>query len=121
MNDKECPAEPAAGDDGPARGGFAEAAKHLNRFHPTRQRPISRQLVHKWWLYRHWNDFPEAVDVTGTANGGKGRPVFEMRDVKDWYVSYLRHRGVHNSASRGQTQRVTSTKTSPNDGDTLAA
>lgn len=108
MSDKEHPAEPATGGDGTARGGFAKAAEHLNRLYPTRPRPISRQLVHKWWLYRHFNGFPEAVDATArTANGGKGRPVFDMASVTSWYVSYLRHRGA---ASSTQMQRITGTE-----------
>jgi hypothetical protein len=122
MTDKERPAEPVVDDDGTAdRGGFAKAAEHLNKLYPTRPRPISRQLVHKWWHYRHFNDFPEAVQTTGTANGGKGRSVFDLTEVENWYASYLRHRGVHSTASQEQTQRITGTEPSTDDKGTLAA
>lgn len=93
MDDKERPAEPDAGDNGGAqRGGFAKVAKHLNELHPERRRPISRQLVHKWWLSRRSNRFPEAVETTGSSNGGRGNHIFDFAAVAVWYAEYRRTR-----------------------------
>lgn len=120
MNDKECPAEPVVDDDGtPAQGGFQKVADHLNALYPTRTRPISRQLVHKWWMFRHFNAFPEARDSNGTANGGKGRPLFDIAAVEAWHASYLQHRGA-GTASPKREQRLTAGEP-PADGEKLAA
>lgn len=120
MDDKESPAEPAAGDKGrPTRGGFAEAAKALNREHPNRRRPISRQLVHKWCNHRHFNMFPEPVDWAGSGNGGKGSPVFNIEAVVTWYAEYLRTRRRDESAE--ERPRATAPRTTATDDDTLAA
>jgi hypothetical protein len=116
MIDKECPAEPVVGDDGSARGGFAKAAEILNGLFPNRPRPISRQLVHKWWLYRHFNGFPAAIDISGS---GKGRPVFDLDAVAAWYVSYRRHRGA--PGNQEQTIRTTAGTPTADGKDTLAA
>lgn len=118
MNDKERPAEPVVGDEGTAQGGFAMAAKHLNTLFPVRQRPISRQLVHKWWLFRHFNGFPETIATSGT---GTGRPVFDLNAIATWYTSYRRHRGAR--SCQEPAKNVTATTSSPPsaDGDTMAA
>lgn len=121
MNDKECPAEPVVDDDGTGgRGGFTKVAERLNTLHPTRTRPISRQLVHKWWMYRHFNAFPDAVMSAGTANGGKGRPLFDIPAVEAWYASYRQHRLECTASTRKRTQHVTAAESSTED-DTLAA
>lgn len=93
MPREQHPAEPVVGDNGKSEGGFAEIARQLNDLYPNRPRPISRQLVHKWWMFRHYNAFPEAVKTKGSTNG-QGRPVFDVENVIDWYASYLRHRGA---------------------------
>lgn len=119
MNDKECPAEPVVGDNGTGarRGGFAKIAERLNELHPSRQRPVSRQLVHKWWMYRHFNAFPAAIDSTGSpgTSGGKGRPIFDIAAVEAWHAHYIqtRHRPT-------QAQHTAPAQASE-DGDSLAA
>lgn len=121
MVDKECPAEPVVGDKGKDRGGFAKAAEHLNDLFPVRRRPISRQLVHKWWLFRHSNGFPEAIEKTdGNGNGGKGRPVFDLDAITDWYVRYCDTRLVH-GAKPLPPQQTTTRATNDGGEDTLAA
>lgn len=117
--DKEGPAEPVVGDKGTTRGGFAEVAKHLNREYPVRQRPISRQLVHKWWLYRHSNGFPEAIATSGSS-GGTGRPVFDVTAIIKWYAKYCETRLRHNSLTTRQEPEA-KTMTGTGDGSSLAA
>jgi hypothetical protein len=120
MGDKECPAEPVVGDQD-RQGGFAKTAEHLNELFPNRRRPISRQLVHKWWLYRHLNGFPASKDTSGTVNGGKGRPIFDFDAVDTWYrqsISYRRHYGAYGNQPPA---RESGTKPITDDGDTLAA
>ena len=122
MIDKERPAEPVVDDtDTPRTGGFAKVAEQLNKDYPVRRRPISRQLVHKWWICRHSNGFPEATAVRGSASGGRGRPVFDLDEVDAWYVKYSGTRlRVH--GGRPQTQPTTASETTATDsGDTLAA
>jgi len=120
MNDKERPAEPAAGDkEDPARGGFAEVAKRLNREDPDRQRPISRQLVHKWWINRHFNRFPEAVETIGSGNGGQGRARFDIETVVDWYIKYRETR--HRTTTPQRRTEPPTAGTVNNGTDTMAA
>jgi hypothetical protein len=119
MSDKERPAEPGAGDEGTARGGFARVAEHLNELYPNRQRPISRQLVHKWHFHRRFNSFPEAIGFKGTGNGGQGRPEFDLGVVTDWYASYRRHRGAQ--ALQETVRRSTIVEQNGTDGSTIAA
>jgi hypothetical protein len=98
------PAEPVVGDQGSAAlGGFAKIADHLNALYPNRPRPISRQLAHKWWMYRHSNGFPEAVNSNGSANGGRGRPLFDIAAVEKWHANYIetRRRQTPLTAQRG--------------------
>ena len=85
MNEDHGPAEPA-GDDKEGPTGFAGVARWLNREYPNRKRPISRQLVHKWYLYRHHNGFPASIATTG-------RPAFDITDVEQWYVKYRSSHG----------------------------
>lgn len=120
MSDKERPAEPGAGDDGTARrGGFAKAAERLNELYPVRRRPISRQLVHKWWLFRHSNGFPESVESTGSGNGGKGRPVFDLTAVETWYAKY---QDTRRTAHAPHTHKPhTADEPADENGDQLAA
>lgn len=89
MNDTHRPAEPA-GDDKEGSKGFAGVARRLNDLYPRRRRPISRQLVYKWFQNRHYNRFPEPVSTAGT---GTGRPVFDLQAVEKWYASYRSHHG----------------------------
>jgi hypothetical protein len=121
-SDKECSAELGAGDHKtPRLGGFAKAAERLNREYPGRVRPISRQLVHKWWLFRHSNRFPEAVNATGT---GTGRPEFDLDEVETWYVRYMETRGGTHKISQQRNQAPSSTVVTgePDNGNgTLAA
>jgi hypothetical protein len=85
MNDKDHrPAEPGEDDKGKPHG-FAGLARELNKIDPNRPNPISRQLVHKWWLFRHYNQFPGPVTTSGS---GSGRPLFELEDVDKWYRRY---------------------------------
>lgn len=112
MIDKEGAAEPDAGTDGKDKGGFAKVAERLNTLYPKRQRPISRQLVHKWHFNRHFNSFPESVGTTGT---GEGRPVFDLKEVEDWYARYIDTR-----KPSGQRPRRQNTTTAHGE-DTLAA
>ena len=118
-NDKELPAEPVVGDEGTDQGGFAEVARHLNREYPERRRPISRQLVHKWWIYRKSNRFPEAIGSKGRGNGGQGRPYFDLNAVAEWYERYTDTRQRSVSATPAQAQH-TSRRTTGN-GGSLAA
>jgi len=124
MNDKECPAEPVVGDEGAGQGGFAKVAEHLNRLYPNRPRLISRQLVHKWWMHRHFNGFPAAIESTGSpgTSGGRGRPVFDIAAVEAWHTHYLqtRHRGAPWTPVQEHAQRA-STAGSPKGDDSLAA
>lgn len=85
------PTEPVVDDNGKSQGGFAWIAGQLNKDYPHRQRPISRQLVHKWWTRRSWNKFPEAI---GTVGSGKGHPVFSRNAVMEWYKRYRDTRGA---------------------------
>lgn len=88
MNDDHRPTEPVGKDKKPE--GFAGIARHLNDIHPNRRRPISRQLVHKWYINRHYNRFPEPVDSSGS---GTGRSLFDPKAVEEWYASHARHHG----------------------------
>lgn len=85
MNEDHDPAEPA-GDDKEEPRGFAGVAKWLNKHYPNRKRPISRQLVHKWYLYRHHNGFPGSVTTMG-------RSAFDLEDVEKWYVKFRSSHG----------------------------
>jgi hypothetical protein len=90
MDEAHGPAEPVEEDSGKRTGGFAAVAERLNKIHRDRRRPISRQLVYKWYIHRSYNRFPEPTAVTGS---GAGRPVFDLATVEDWYVSYRGYRG----------------------------
>lgn len=89
MNNDHRPAQPGGDDKETSSAGFAAVARRLNELFPERPRPISRQLVHKWFLHRHYNGFPAAFP----AGSGMGRPVFDMEAVVDWYISHRRHHG----------------------------
>lgn len=88
------PDEPTTDDKEKTQGGFAWVAEELNKKFPPapHQRPISRQLVHKWWTKRHDNGFPEAITIKGSTNGGRGHHVFRAKDVTAWYVLYRKTR-----------------------------
>ncbi len=119
MNDKERPTEPVVDDKGRTHGGFSGVAGVLNTLFPNRRRPISRQLVHKWWIFRHDNEFPEAISMVGSTNGGLGRPEFTYADAVAWYQDKRQHRDERRYAlSRDALPEPTTTETGKN---TLAA
>lgn len=89
MNEEQRPAEPAGDDKEDSCAGFAGLARFLNEEFPERRRPISRQLVHKWFLYRHHNGFPGPVSMAG----GGGRPEFSKQDVHKWYIRFRSNHG----------------------------
>ena len=95
MTEARRPAEPA-GDDKEENTGYAAVARRLNELDPKRRRPISRQLVYKWYMYRAHNGFPEAVGMRGS---GTGRPIFDMKAVEIWYA---KHRSTHGDPTFGQ-------------------
>lgn len=99
------PAEPVVDGNGKTEGGFAELARQLNLRHPGRRRPISRQLVHKWWMFRHYNRFPEAIDSRGNTSGGKGRPVFDIDSVVTWYADYRKYHAAQGESTASRSQR----------------
>ena len=81
------PAAPA--ENGSPHGGFAEIARQINARHPERGKPISRQLVERWYKCRDSNEFPERryVEV-----GGKMKPVFDLDEVLRWHARWMRDR-----------------------------
>lgn len=81
------PAEPV--EDDSTHGGFAEIARRLNAFHPERSRPISRQLVHRWFECKGSNRFPEPQLV---EINGKPRSAYDLDEVQRWYVDRERER-----------------------------
>jgi len=86
------PTGPVVDDKESTHGGFSDIARVLNELFPNRRRPISRQLVHKWYMYREDNKFPEAASTTGSTNGGKGHPEFNYTVVVGWYERERLHR-----------------------------
>lgn len=84
------PAEPVVVDDDGSFGGFTDIARRLNARHPESNRPISRQLVHRWSMNSPYNDFPGVVNVR--TKSGKIKLWYVLADVDDWYDSYRRHR-----------------------------
>lgn len=109
MPDKEHAAEPVVDGKGRTQGGFSEVAQLLNELFPKRRRPISRQLVHKWWLYREDNQFPDAIDAVGTSHGGRGCSKFSYAEVIRWYERHRRYRDERrytrdNTAAASATQ-----------------
>lgn len=81
------PAAPAESES--AYGGFAEIARQISARHPDRRRPISRQLVERWYKCRLSNGFPErkAVEVRG-----KEKPLFDLEEVLRWHTQWMRDR-----------------------------
>lgn len=84
----ESPAEPVVDDDG-SYGGYADIARVLSAQQPDRERPFSRQLVHRWYLRRGYNGFPESQQVR--TKTGKVRTMFSMEAVEAWHRSYRAH------------------------------
>lgn len=85
------PAEPA--DKGNSTyGGFADIARRLNALHPERPKPISRQLVERWWKCRESNGMPdrELVEVEGRV-----KALFDLRAVELWHRTQHRARKVN--------------------------
>lgn len=76
----EHPAEPV--ENGSTYGGFAEIARRLNALHPERPKPISRQLVHRWFQCRESNGFPATKLV---QVDGKWGSLFNLQAVEDWH------------------------------------
>jgi hypothetical protein len=83
------PAEPAEQGDS-IYGGFADIARRLNALHPERKKPISRQLVERWYKCRESNGFPEREPVE--VKGGKVKPLFDLQDVERWHTTQHRPR-----------------------------
>lgn len=83
------PAEPVVEDGSSTHGGFAEIARRLNALHPERSRPISRQLVHRWFECQGYNLFPAPQPV---EINGKPRSLFDLASVERWYVKRERER-----------------------------
>jgi hypothetical protein len=83
------PAEPVVVDDGISYGGFTEIARRLSARHPERTRPISRQLVHRWYSTREYNDFPDTVDVR--VRSGKIKAWFIIDEACEWYDGYRKY------------------------------
>jgi len=81
------PAEPVV-DDG-SYGGYAEIARLLSSLQPERERPYSRQLVHRWYLRRGYNGFPESKRVV--TESGKVKYKFDMAAVERWHHAYRAH------------------------------
>lgn len=78
----EHPAEPA--EKGiTTYGGFAEIARRLNALHPEREKPISRQLVQRWYLCRGSNGMPDRKSVEVE---GKEKVLFNIYDVERWHT-----------------------------------
>ena len=75
-------AEPA--EKGKTHGGYADIARRLNALHPERPRPISRQLVERWYQCRGSNQFPERHSVE--VAGGRALVLFDLQAVERWYV-----------------------------------
>jgi hypothetical protein len=116
---KQHPTEPVVDDNGESQGGFAWIAGQLNALHPNRPRPISRQLVHKWWVHRAYNRFPEAI---GKVGSGKGRPIFSRGAVIKWYDRYRDTRGTPLEEGAGTHPPALEPHTQDTDeGDALAA
>lgn len=89
MNDTHRPTEPVGEAKEPQ--GFAGIARHLNELHPDRRRPISRQLVYKWYICRRTNRFPEPV---ATSGGGSGHSVWDLETVATWYEKWSYYHGT---------------------------
>lgn len=86
----ENPTELVVDDDGKTYGGFSEIARMLNAQQPDRERPYSRQLVHKWYINRGHNRFPEAHPVR--TRSGRVRLMFNKNVVDDWHRIYRQTR-----------------------------
>lgn len=84
------PAEPVVDDD-KSYGGYAEIARMLNKQHPDRERPYSRQLVQRWFTHRDYNKFPEPHQVK--TKSGLVRPKFKLHEVDSWHRKYRDTRG----------------------------
>lgn len=89
MTETHRPAEPV--EEGKKKHvGFAAVAERLNKLNPNRKRPISRQLVYKWYIHRSYNGFPAPISP---AKGGNGRPEFDLKAVEKWYATYRPQHG----------------------------
>lgn len=69
--------------------GYTVIAKRLSAQHPERTRPFSRQLVHRWFLRRAYNDFPAPHMVT--MDNGKVKKLFLWKAVEEWHRTYRAH------------------------------
>lgn len=84
----EHPAEQA--EEGITYGGFADIARRLNALHPERSRPISRQLVQRWFVCREANGMPDRQPIE--VEGGKTKPLFDLQAVERWHSTRRRTR-----------------------------
>lgn len=84
------PAEPVVSGSS-THGGFADIARRLNALHPEREKPISRQLVERWYKCRDTNRMPERCPV---QVDGKEKVLFNLQAVEQWHTRWLRERGA---------------------------
>jgi len=77
-------------EQGSTYGGFADIARRLNALHPERTKPISRQLVHRWFQCRESNGFPDKHCTE--VDGGRNRVLFNLQDVERWHTTQHRPR-----------------------------
>lgn len=76
------PAEPT--EEGNTYGGFADIARRLNALHPERGKPISRQLVQRWYVCRRSNGMPDRQPIEA---GGKVKLLFDLQAVELWHAA----------------------------------
>lgn len=69
--------------------GYAALARRLNKLHPNRRLPISRQLVHRWFLRRETNGFPPPHPIA--AKSGRMKNHFDAEAVERWHITHLLH------------------------------
>jgi hypothetical protein len=121
MEEQRRSTDPVVDSKGRTHGGYAGVAEVLNTLFPYRRRPISRQLVQKWWEYREVNEFPAAAATSGNFNRGRGRPEFDYAAVVKWYRSKRQHRDEVRYR-RSRTEVITPTQaTSTGTGETSLA
>lgn len=108
MTDRR-PADPVVDEKGNRLGSYAEVARQINERYPAqnRRRPVSRQLVHKWFQYRYHNRFPAPKEYRGSANGD-GNPMFDIKEVLDWYADRRQYRIDQDTTAPGITGGIRS-------------
>lgn len=79
------PAEVVDNADG-LYAGYAAIARHLSALNPERPRPVSRQLVHRWYQRSGYNNLPAPCRVR--VRSGKVKLMFDVTAVEQWYRLY---------------------------------